>query len=385
MDNASVVKPRMYYLDHLRVSLVVLVVLHHLAAVYGAVVPFYYVEPPFTNPRAFQVLLIFMLVNQSFFMGILFFLAGYFTPQSYDRKGPVVFLREKLLRLGIPLVVFVFLLNPVSSIGSYLMPEYITGITVPLTWADYTRFIGLGPIWFLAMLLVFIMGSLLWRRVSRKRAPASTARFSKISYLGIGIFTVCLAAASYLIRTAVPMGKTVLGFPTLSYLPQYLSFFVIGAVASRRGWLESLSGKKGGISFGVAVGAAVVLFPLAFSGRFFSLSVTAELGNAMGNGHWQSGLFALWDSFFAVGMGLGLITLYRRFFNREHAVGKFLSRHSFMVYIVHTPVVVFLAYLIRGISLPTLPKLGIAALIIVPACFVVACLLKKIPGVSRIV
>ena len=57
-------------------------------------------------------------------------MAGYFTPRSYDRKGPWAFLKDKLVRLGIPLVVFWFVINPVSWLGLWLMPASLTGISV---------------------------------------------------------------------------------------------------------------------------------------------------------------------------------------------------------------------------------------------------------------
>ncbi|MFC2019166.1 hypothetical protein ACFLU4_04325, partial [Chloroflexota bacterium] len=45
---------RLFFVDNLRTSLITLVLLHHVAVVYGGiVVPFYYFEPPFTDPLAF--------------------------------------------------------------------------------------------------------------------------------------------------------------------------------------------------------------------------------------------------------------------------------------------------------------------------------------------
>ena len=375
---------RLFYIDHLRVTMVILVLLHHVAAVYGAAVPFYYVEPPFTDARAFQVLLIFMLANQGFFMGVLFFLAGYVTPGSFDRKGPASFLKERLLRLGIPLVFSLFVLNPVSSVGYYLMPEFITGITTPLTWQEYPKMIGLGPLWFVAMLLFFGFGYAAWRLLRRNHTSQSTTRFGKISYIGLLLFTAALAAASYLTRMAVPIGKSILDFPTLAYLPQYLSFFILGIIAYRKNWLNALIGSKGIAAFAAALAAAVVLFPLTFGGRFFSLTVTPKLSNAMGNGHWQSAIYALWDSVFSVGMCLGLIVLFRRFFNGSGKISSFLSRHSYTAYIIHTPIIVFLAYLLREMDLPSLAKFGIGALVMIPVCFAAAFLVRKIPGASRI-
>ena len=109
---------RLFFIDHLRAALVILVVLHHVALVYGAAEPsFYYFEPPFTDPLAYLILLVFVLSNQSWFMGAFFLLAGYFTPGSFDRKGPGSFLKARLLRLGIPIILFIFVLSPISSIG----------------------------------------------------------------------------------------------------------------------------------------------------------------------------------------------------------------------------------------------------------------------------
>jgi glucan biosynthesis protein C len=381
---------RLFFIDHLRAALVVLVVLHHVGIVYGAILPmFYYLEPPFISPGvidplAYLALLVFSLFNQSWFMGAFFLLAGYFTPGSFDRKGPGSFLKDKLLRLGIPLVIFYFVLNPISWLGLWLMPASLTGITTPPTWQAYPRFIGLGPLWFVAMLLIFSFGYAALRMLTRNRTSSSMSKSLLPSYLGTGVFVLALALVSYLVRIIVPLGKSVLDFPTLAYLPQYLSFFVIGTVASHRDWFRTLPSSMGIVGFVTAVVAAVFLFPLAFSGRLFSLELTPALGNAWGNGQWQSAVYALWDSIFAVWMCLGAITLFRRFFNGQGRFGRFLSQHSYAVYVIHIPILVVVAYVLSGIQLAPLLKFGLASLIGVPTCFAVAYIVRKIPGVSRI-
>jgi len=238
--------------------------------------------------------------------------------------------------------------------------------------------------WFIAMLLIFNFGYVAWRMATRNRASQSTISSAPPGYLAIGIFVLILALASYLVRMVVPLGKDVLSFPTLAYLPQYLSLFVLGAIASRHNWFKTIPSSMGLVGFVAALAAGVILFPLAFSGNVFSLELTEALTNAMGNGSWQSAVYTLWDSIFVVGLCLGIITLFRSLFKVQGKFGKFLSQHSFTVFIIHIPILVYLAILLRGISFGPLLKFGLLAIIGVPLCFVVAYLLRKIPLLSRI-
>jgi peptidoglycan/LPS O-acetylase OafA/YrhL len=376
---------RLFFIDHLRAALVTLVVLHHVALVYGAGAPFYYVEPPFTDPLAFVVLLSFVLFNQAWFMGALYLIAGYFIPGPFARKGSGSFLKSRLVRLGIPLIIWIFVLSPISAIGYWQMPAELTGITDPLSWGAYPFLLGLGVAWFLALLLIFNFGYAAWRWLTRNRTSSSVSQSSTPSYLGIVIFTLALAAVTYLVRIVIPIGKEVLDFPTLGYLPQYLSLFVVGIVAYRRDWFRTTPGSMGVVGFVIALVATVILFPLATSGRLFALAFTEPADFIfVGNGNWQSAIYALWDSIFAVGMCLAAITFFRRFFNKDSGFGRFLSQQSYAVYVIHIPIVVFIGSAMKGVQIPALLKFGVAAVIAVPTCFILAYLIRKIPGVSRV-
>ncbi len=377
---------RLFFIDYLRAALVILVVLHHLAIVYGEGISFWYVDPPKGESLAGFALVLFVLFNQAWFMGALFLLAGYFTPASFDRKGTGSFLKDRLIRLGIPLIVWIFLLNPFSNIGLYLKPA--VWISDPLTWQNYWQmypeFIGLGVAWFLAMLLFFSFGYVGWRRLTQNRQPSSERESSPPSYLGVTIFILVLALVTYLGRIVVPIGRPVLDFPTLAYLPQYLSFFIVGLVAYRRNWLRTLTGRMGQVAFVTAIVATLLLFPIPI------LGILGGTMRFLGNGSWPSAVYALWDSIFAVCMCLAAITFFRRFFNRESRFGNFLSQQSYAVYVIHSPIIVVLAYgfylalTSTGIDLAPLLKFSIATVIIVPICFAIAYIIRRIPGVARV-
>lgn len=363
---------RLFFIDNLRTALVILVVLHHLAIVYVGNTPFYYVEPASETLGAL-LLVAFQLFNQAFFMGFLFMLAGYFTPGSYDRKGPGGFVKDKLLRLGVPIILYMFVLNPLASIGSYQMPAALTGITEAFNWSHYIHLVGIGPLWFALMLLIFDLGYMLWRMAAGKREESPAAH--KPPRVGaVIVFMLALALTSYLVRMAIPLGTYVLWFPTLSYLPQYISFFLIGIMARRHDWLRTLPGSMGRLGLVLALAASVGLFPVAFlSGPVF-----------LGGGSLPSAVYVLWDSVFSVGICLAAIPFFRSHFDRDTGLNRFGARHSFTVYIFHIPVIVFLALALRGVHLAPVLKFGLAAVLGVPLCFGVAYLVRKIPYAKRI-
>jgi len=365
---------RLFFVDYLRAALIILVVLHHLAVIYAANTPFYYVEPAYHYILAFLLLVIFQLVNQAYFMGFLFLISGYFTPESFDHKGPASYLKGRLLRLGIPTLIYMFILSPIACIGVYQMPAALTGITTPFTWQQYPKLIGIGPMWFAIMLLVFDFGYVAWRMATKNRVAHPATNPVMPNYRTIAVFILVLALASYLLRIVVPFGTYVFRFPSLAYLPQYASFFIIGIIAFHRNWLRTIPNSMGKWGFRMALVTTLILFPLALSGKIAFL----------GGGYWQSGAYALWDSTLSVGMCLGLITLFRRFFDRPGRLGWFLYQNAFAVYVFHIPVIVLLALALRGIHLQLFIKFGLAAIIGVPLCFAVAYLVRKIPFMARI-
>ncbi len=366
---------RLYFADNLRTYLIVLVVLHHIAIVYGVVGAFYYYEPPYNDPLAFTVLGLFAVINQAYFLGVLFLISGYFSPGSLGHKGPPRFIKDRLIRLGIPLLVYFFVLNPITAIGLYYTPASLGGITTPLTWQDYPKLLGLGPMWFVAMLLIFDIGYTIWWIARKNHVKQNMSSDEPPRYRTIAAFILALAVTSYLIRIVIPATAFVADFPSLGYLPQYLSFFLIGIVAVRHNWFRTLPKAMGAAGFALALVATITIFPIGISG-----GVTY----AAGNGYWQSAIYALWDSTVAVGMALGLIVLFRERIDWSGSRSRFLQRHAYTVYVIQAPVIVFVALALRGLSIEHLLKFGLVTVITVPLCFAVAYLVLKIPYASQV-
>ena len=173
---------RLFHLDNLRIYLTILVILHHTAISYGGAGDWTIIDPSVDDISPI-FLTLFTAVNQSYFMSAFFLLAGYFTPRSLDKKGPVNFIKDRLIRLGIPLLLYttIFL-----NINEYLIVVGYLKRPFSLVWT-YSP----AHLWFLQALLILTVIYVIYRVLadrdpSRKmfqyyqdRFPPNTALISE--------------------------------------------------------------------------------------------------------------------------------------------------------------------------------------------------------------
>jgi len=377
---------RIYFADYLRAGLVSLVMLHHAAITYGAIGSWYYTEPP-TGPGT-ALLTLFTNFNQAWFLGCFFLISGYFSPASFDRKGPWKFLKDRLIRLGIPLVIFFFVLDPivVYIAFSHLPASQVVaaGFTLPLTfnWQFFVNSVGTGPLWFVEMLLIFEFGYAFWR-MARNGVKAQEEKERPFpSYRKIAVFILLLALSAYLLRTMIPVTVGVLGFPSIFDLPQYLSFFIVGTVAARGDWLGKMPSSMANRFFIIALIASATLLPLAIIGT----DVTSlGWGSLLGYGSLSSAIYTLWDSTFAVGMSMFAISFFRKHFNSPGKLWKLFSQDFYAAFILQALVIVIVSsVLLSSVSLYSLPKFALAIVIILPLTWGAAYLVRKVPFVDRV-
>lgn len=376
---------RIYFVDYLRAALVCLVILHHTAITYGGSGSFYYTEAA-TDSAASGLLSLFTNFNQAWFMGLFFLLSGYFSPSSFDRKGPKKFLVDRLIRLGIPFLIFYFVLNPITVFVafSHLPASQVAaaGFSVPLTvnWQSYLNSVGNGPLWFVEMLFIFELGYVVWRIARKKASMAKERPFP--SYRKIAAFILVLALSAYLLRIVISANAQVLGFPSLFDLPQYLSFFTVGTAAARGDWLMKMPSSMAKRFFVVALIASATLLILAIIGTEVS---SLGWGSLVGYGSLSSAFYSLWDSTFAVGMSMFAISFFRSHFNTAGRLWKFSSQHFYTAYILQAPVIVTIAAVVlSSVHTESLLKFGLASLIILPLTWGLAYLVRKIPFADRV-
>ncbi|MEJ2701324.1 MAG: acyltransferase family protein [Sedimentisphaerales bacterium] len=232
-------KARIFFIDNLRILLISLVIMQHLSITYGGPGSWYYKEVEADQATGI-VLSWHNATNQAFFMGFLFLIAGYFTAASYDRKGPRRFLKDRLLRLGIPILCYDLVIGPLvayplirtgvwTSFSSYR--EYLIRY--------YSRFhVGTGPLWFVEALLIFATFYVLWRKFAKSAAHPAQVNRDMPRNLTIVIFALLVGLVSFTLRIWLPVGWTFgpMNFQ-LPFFTQYIALFIVGILAYRHNWL----------------------------------------------------------------------------------------------------------------------------------------------------
>jgi surface polysaccharide O-acyltransferase-like enzyme len=383
----SSIGSRLLFVDSIRVFLTILVILHHLMITYSGTGRWYYNEggaDAFTGFAGGW----FCSINQAYFMGLFLLISAYFVPGSYDRKGAGRFLKDRLIRLGIPLAVFSWVLHPLFVYGGlvlaadlrmsfwrFIATEYFTTYGQPV--------IGAGPLWFVEVLLIFSLVYVLWRLVFRAR-PAHSVVDTRFPGNGsIALFALLLGLAGFLVRLVFPMDEYLFQPLNLQlgFFAQYIALFIVGLIAYRRNWLLSLPDKVGRLWLGIA--ALFILLGVGVQWAMASGARSSAL--AKGGWHWESLTYALWESFLCMSMCIGLIYAFRRYLNGRGKLAGFLVPNAYTAYIIHALVITSVA-LVASDLLPLYPLLKwvVVALVSVPLCFGLSSLIRMIPYTDRV-
>jgi surface polysaccharide O-acyltransferase-like enzyme len=368
---------KIYYIDNLKVGLITLVVLHHALITYGAEGAWYYAQKT-THIDAIMPMVVLVTINQSFFMGFFFFLSSYFMPGSYDKKGAVRFVTDRLIRLGIPLVFYSFILSPVFI---YLVYYFGEGhhITFMQFLGGFHDWIDFGVLWFVAALLLFTMVYVLWRMARKKYQPKPLRTPSSGMILG---FAAAVGVVSFLVRIVFPIGWILnpVGFQ-LAYFSQYVALFILGGVAAKNNWLDTFPFDKGKRFVRYAL-RLLLFFPIIL---IIEKVDKAPQGWFTGGLHWQQLVYAVWEQLLGFSIIVALLTYGKKLWNRSSGLLRKLSRNAFAVYIFHPLVLIVLSLSVRNWDVDPVIKLLVVAPLAVVGSFLLASVITLIPGVRRII
>ena len=384
--NAESKKSRFLFLDNIKVLFTVLVIFQHVRVTYGGTGGWYYIEAAPTDLASiifFTTLTSIGGLFQASLMGLFFLMGGYFTPKSYDRKGVGSFWKERLLRLGIPLLLYIFLVNPIltyipyalglPNFGSFPKPQ---GSFLNYYFSQFQSlevFIGFltrtGPMWFLYLLLIFTVVYTLWRQITKidslqKRIPKE---FSIPKYFYLLLFAIGLGFLTFLTRLISPIDSFPLGMPFGFFIP-YLMMFSVGIIAYRYNWFKKMTRQHVKV-WAITILAAFILLNLYV---VLFIGFDSDLSVFLGGLNLSALLFAITENVICMGMIFVLLKIFYAKFNDQGKILQNLSSSAFYMYLIHPIVLVFVSLGFAFITLLPVIKLTIVFPLAVILCYLIS-------------
>jgi peptidoglycan/LPS O-acetylase OafA/YrhL len=378
---------RLLWVDHLRTFVILLVVNLHACVTYSHVGDWYFMsarEPTLAEKVPF---ILWEGHLQSFFMGLLFFISGYFAHGSLARRGPRRFASERLFRLGLPALFYMLAIHPfILLVLNPWHANFGSSGAFYLKYLSSGRFLrSTGPLWFAVALLILCLllaaSRLAWRRPSTderdssagQAVPGNSEAVPKTALLLILAFA--LGLGSFAVRLIQPIGTNVLNLQ-LCFFVQYIAFFLCGLRAARNGWLVPLAASSRARAAGwvALLGGPVLMLALMFLGMR-----NGKLEYFFGGWHWQALGFALWEQFAGVGLSLGVLALFSRKLDFDNRLLRWLAERSFAVYVLHAPVLIALAMLFRALPQNLYGLVALLTLTGLLASYLVADLFRRMP------
>ncbi|WP_053366351.1 acyltransferase family protein [Bacillus sp. FJAT-27245] len=331
--------PRKYDLDWLRVLATFAVFSYHILM--------------FFNPWPWHVknyetgsmgVLIVSLVISTWIMPLFFAISGMTASISFQKRPVKKYMKERLARLGIPLLFGVVVLTPPQVYaerishhqfeGSFLsfMGNYFNGPYLDIGAEGNFAFAG-HHLWYLLVLLFFTLGTLpLFKRMPAKREKR------------IGAAGLLIVAILPLIAAASLVDLVNLGGYDITF---YLIIFLYGYYYFSTDEFVEVTERFFGLNCVVAF-SGTILFVLLYMQSFYGGGILERL--AFWGAKSVSGYF----------MMMVLFTLARRYLTRKNKFLAYWNEASMPFYILHQPIIVGIGFFLAdvgwkvGLKLPVL-------------------------------
>jgi peptidoglycan/LPS O-acetylase OafA/YrhL len=327
---------------------------------------------------------IFCAFQDVYLMSFMFFMSGLFVWPSLERKGSPVFLYDRLLRIGVPFVVVVYLLMPIA-----LYPTYLTTAVDPSIAAYWEHWRALpfwpsGPPWFLWQLFVLnIAAAAVFRFVPACGEYlgrwAAMAAVDPLRYFAV---LIALSAVAYipLALAFTPWAwKSVGPFSVqLSRPLHYAVYFFAGVGIGIHGLERGLLSVEGPLARRWApwLGAFLAAFVL------WSVPIGLMMKDDGTSDNGPLALQIISDFGFVLACAGGCFfvagfTL--RFARQRYAWLDNLSQNAYGMYLIHYVFVVWLQYALLSAALPAIAKASIVFSGTVVASWGTMIALRRIP------
>lgn len=332
--STAIPAPRRHDLDWLRIAAIVALVFYHSAMPFVTESAWH-----IRNLESSHLLTEANFVLSRFRMALLFVIAGVSTQFVLASRSPQRFLRDRAIRLLVPLVFGVLVIVPPQIYAERLANGQFTGSYLSF----WPRVLDFSPyptgdtsyhhLWFVLYLFLYsvlLLPLMVWTRSATGAAWLARAR-AAVATRGVHwlALPVVLVYALLLDRFSGLQDVVHDGAMFLTYFSYFMAGWFVGTDEDL--WRRLVNGRA--FAFRAAVLALLSIEALRWTGSVPSASA----------GAWRTGYLML----LAVHAWAWVVTLLgfgARWLNHDHAVLRWAREASYPIYILHQTVIVLLAF-----------------------------------------
>lgn len=382
-------------IGYLRAFVTVLVLAHHTVLAYYPFAP----APPtslLAQPRWWQAFPVvdvqrwggFALLvgfNDIFFMSLMFFISGLFVWQSLQRKNSGHFLRDRLLRLGLPFLGAAALVAPLAYYPTYLQAGQRGLSGFRHQWFALGNWPA-GPAWFVWVLLAFDLiaaGLFIW---TPRWGESLGGLLSGVSARPVLFFgTLVAASAVVYIPMALafnPFRWTAFGpfFFQTSRILHYLVYFSIALGVGAYGLERSLLVPGGKLARRWLLWSVLALLVFGVTTAVAIAAIASKRSPYV------------WEAIASLGFCLSCATstfaflaLFLRFAKTPRPILDSLRDNAYGMYLIHYTCVTWLQYVLLKVEL-TAPMKGLTVFVgTLAISWSLTAALRRIPAIARII
>jgi len=349
------------------------VVILHTAVTYSGMGGWYYKENDSVDKLS-TLFFAFLLTHlQAYFMSLLFFVSGYFSQKSLDKKSQLEFIGGRFKRLGIPLLIYIFILHPLSVKMVYPDVDfhwYLDGIK------NLNFFSWTGPLWFVEALLIF---TLIYLFILKPLFRFKVEQNFRLRTAHVLISIIIIAIIAFLARIYFPIGSDITNLQ-IGFFSAYIFMFLAGIFAYKTQVFDQISllmGKRW-LLISLAIGIPAWFLIMFFMGPIDGIMLIE------GGLNWPAVAYALWESFFCMTFILAMVGIFKYRVNHDGWFQRFLSDNAFGVFVFHAPVLIGISILLKNIAMHPVLKFFMVSIVALIATFLVSWIVRKVPILKTI-
>lgn len=346
MASENIESKRLYYIDWLRVLVVLSLIPFHASLTYlryGIV----YIKESVSGLSSMPFLIIEVPLGD-FSMSLLFFVSGVASYYSFNKRGAGLYIGERAQKLAIPFGLGYLLLCPVTAYIKALYEGFQDGFISFLPhffWYNTYHYLGYGHLWFLFYLYVFsVICVPLFKRwqIEGGRLERISTFLSKGNRLLLPIGFIVLLEV-FLRPSFHPDSYIIIG--DWANVAVYLSLFIFGYVYAADLRIQEKVKEYYIHSIVFGISGLVTLYYVNIHSQMF-WSDAFYLGVLW---VWAKGVYECAGIIFLLNFG-------RRCLFRKGSLLTYLNKASFTIYIFHYLSVTFFTWLFIRFQIPIFAK-----------------------------